>query len=502
MAQIMAGNAELQEEDDDEVKAHPGDDRGKSAATTPADPKPYYGPLKTVDVFAGIGGFALGLRGFAETTVFIEWASTCQKIIQNGQAQGELAPNAKIYGDVIGCTADTMGLKSIDMITGGFPCQDVSRIGKHKGLNSMRSGLCWQLFRLCDELVPTFLFLENVTALVKHLKKILDELHLRGFDARWTTVAASNLAAPHKRERIFILGCRREGGGGGGGSLTASAATLARKDARYASNAGCFSVARGEEGVVRRETAGEPRWAKGRSAQAKTLAAWRTPSRRQRLTCRRDPKWKARCAALGNAVVPACARAAFMHLVLGDSGRVTLPSTEGSPKEQATAVKLWMDHSETAMAAAIANEGLANAWRSCARLAAGGAAKPKGAKMKPAGVMLNGVIMELQPLALTLPRFLCGSPSLPKGGIALVSKRRTSKSVNQTRPIIKKPFWLKRFATPRHMGWGVSRVLTERSKHDLITQLSFASDHRGSGSHVNSAYVEYMMGFPSGWTKH
>ena len=183
--------------------------------------------------------------------------------------------------------------------------------------------------------------------------------------------------------------------------MTASAAALARKDPRYASNAGCFSVARGEEGVVRRETAGEPRWAKGRSAQAKTLAAWRTPSRRQWLTCRRDPKWKARCAALGNAVVPACARAAFMHLVLGDSGRVTLPSTEGSPKEQATAVKLWMDHSETAMAAAIANEGLANAWRSCARLAAGGAAKPKGAKMKPAGVMLNGVIMELQPLALT-----------------------------------------------------------------------------------------------------
>ena len=52
------------------------------------------------------------------------------------------------------------------------------------------------------------------------------------------------------------------------------------------------------------------------------------------------------------------------------------------------------------------------------------------------------------------------------------------------------------------MGWGVSQVLTERSKHDLITQLSFASDNRGSGSHVNSAYVEYMMGFPSGWTKH
>ena len=101
-----------------------------------------------------------------------------------------------------------MGIKSTDMITGGFPCQDVSNIGQHKGLQSMRSGLCYQLFRLTDELQPTFLFLENVPALIKHLQKILDELHRRGFDARWTTLEAGNLGAPHKRQRIFILACR------------------------------------------------------------------------------------------------------------------------------------------------------------------------------------------------------------------------------------------------------------------------------------------------------
>ena len=473
-----------------------------------------YRPLKSVDAFAGVGGFALGLSGFAEPTAFIEWDRASQKILRNRQAQGELPPSAEIYGDVRGCTGDTMGLKSTDLITGGFPCQDVSRIGKHKGLNSMRSGLCWQLFRLCDELAPTFLFLENVTALVKHLKKILDELHLRGFDARWTTVAASNFAAPHKRERIFILGCRREGGGG---SLTASAATLARKDARYASNACCFSVARGTKlarknarAATARWAAGPvPPWARGRSAQEKVLADWRQPTKRLRVTRNRAPKWKARCEALGNAVVPACVRAAFLHLVLGDSGRVELPSsTAGSLKEQTDAVKFWMKSSETAMAEAIKTEGIETAWRSCARIAADVAlavcdvSEPTSPKMPLAGVMLDGVIGELRPLALALPTFLGGSPSLPLGGITLVSNGKRSKSAKQTRPLVQKPIRLQRLATPRHKGWGVSSVLTERSRYDLITQLAFASDRRDNASHVNPGYVEYMMGFPLGWTKH
>jgi len=473
-----------------------------------------YRPLKSVDAFAGVGGFALGLSGFAEPTAFIERDPASQKILRHRQAQGELPPSAEIYGDVRGCTGDTMGLKSTDLITGGFPCQDVSRIGKHKGLNSMRSGLCYQLFRLSDELAPTFLFLENVPALVKHLKMILDELHRRGFDARWTTVTASNFGAPHERARIFILACRREGGGG---SLTASAAGLARKDKRYASSARRFSVARGwglarknARAATARWAAGPvPPWARGRSAQEKVLADWRKPTERLRLTRKGAPKWKARCEALGNAVVPACVRAAFMHLVLGDSGRVALPSsTTGSPNEQMNAVKFWMREAEEAMAEAIKTEGLETAWRSCARLAAGGAlavcdaSAPTSPKMPLAGVMLDGVIGELRPLALALPSFRGGSPSLPPGGITLVSNGKRSKSAKQTRPLVQKPIRLKRLATPRHLGWGVSSVLTERSRYDLITQLAFASDRRDNASHVNPGYVEYMMGFPLGWTKH
>ena len=122
--------------------------------------------------------------------------------------------------------------------------------------------------------------------------------------------------------------------------------------------------------------------------------------------------------------------------------------------------------------------------------------------------MLDGVVTELQPLSSALPQFGDGPPSLPKNGISLVGNGRKSKSTLQTAPLVTKRLRMTRFATPRHGGWGISKVLTQRSKDDLITQFAFASDQPGSGSQrllakgvANPSYVEYMMGFPTGWTK-
>jgi len=201
-------------------------------------------PLKTIDAFAGIGGFALGLEGISQTVAFIEWDQEAQQVLMSSQAKGKLA-SAAIFGDVCGCTRATMGLgrEKIDLMTGGFPCQDVSNMGKMKGLKSKRSGLFYQLLRLCDELKPAFLYLENVPALLKHLRVMLRELDERGYDARWTTLSARNLGAPHYRNRIFILACRR-------GDATAAALGRSQKranDARYASDELCFSVCGGEE---------------------------------------------------------------------------------------------------------------------------------------------------------------------------------------------------------------------------------------------------------------
>ena len=126
--------------------------------------------------------------------------------------------------------------------------------------------------------------------------------------------------------------------------------------------------------------------------------------------------WKWRCQALGNAVVPACARAAFLHLVLGDSGRVSFPCADltlagASSESQADALASWMRGSEDALSAALA-EGLQDVWRSSARaaVAAKGAAPAKATQQLPAGAMLDGEIWELTPLTRSLPQFKPGPP--------------------------------------------------------------------------------------------
>jgi DNA (cytosine-5)-methyltransferase 1 len=97
-------------------------------------------------------------------------------------------------------------LPAIDIIYGGFPCQDISVAGTGAGLAGERSGLVFDLLRLVGECRPRFVFLENVPALaVRGLDRVLLELHALGFDARWTVVSAAEVGAPHLRERIWIL---------------------------------------------------------------------------------------------------------------------------------------------------------------------------------------------------------------------------------------------------------------------------------------------------------
>lgn len=491
-------------------------------------------PLNTIDAFAGIGGFALGLRDFAVPVAYIEWEQDAQKLLKNAQSRGDLE-KATIYGDVCGCTRETMGLRSaqVDMITGGFPCQDVSLMGKQAGLASKRSGLFYQLVRLADELKPTFMFLENVSALVKHLPKVLGELHQRGYDSRWTTLSAGNMGAPHYRNRVFILACRR---GAAPGVCASRLPPARRSDVRFVSDKRKFSVFNGDAASCSSPSSLQPaakrtpssrrfarffastvkvpqckRVGKGRTAQKKMLNAWRKPSTQPRMVkCKGagDSGWKQRCQALGNSVVPVCARAAFMHLLLGDSGRVELPRLESgaTTKQEVDALARWMENSETAMATAV-KEGLQNVWLDSAEAARDATKGATGKRPGQGGVMLDGVITELVPLTSALPQFKNGAPSLPDGGVILAGNGRKSRSVLQTTALVKRQT-IARLATPRFGGWGISKVLTARSKDDLITQLAFASDQPGSGTEAllregcpNPDFIEHMMGYPAGWTK-
>jgi DNA (cytosine-5)-methyltransferase 1 len=94
----------------------------------------------------------------------------------------------------------------VDCIAGGFPCQDISLAGKGAGLEGERSGLWREYARIVAEIRPRFVFVENVAALTaRGLDRVLADLAALGFDAEWLCVRASDVGAPHKRERIFVL---------------------------------------------------------------------------------------------------------------------------------------------------------------------------------------------------------------------------------------------------------------------------------------------------------
>jgi DNA (cytosine-5)-methyltransferase 1 len=161
--------------------------------------------LKTLDLFAGIGGFSLGLEqtGGFETVAFCEKDEKAQAVLKKHW------PNVPVFDDVQILTKDMVydatGV-SVDLITGGFPCQDISTAGKGAGLAGKRSGLWFQFHRLIDEIQPRYALIENVSALrSRGLDQVLWSLAEIGYDAEWHCIPASALGAPHQRDRIWIV---------------------------------------------------------------------------------------------------------------------------------------------------------------------------------------------------------------------------------------------------------------------------------------------------------
>jgi len=124
-------------------------------------------------------------------------------------ADGSIEP-APIWDDIKTLKAEHFDVK-IDIILGGFPCQDISVAGRGEGIvEGNRSGLFYEVLRLAKEIKPTFLFLENVPAIrTRGLDIVIQELTQIGYDLRWTMLSASEIGAPHRRERWFALAYRR-----------------------------------------------------------------------------------------------------------------------------------------------------------------------------------------------------------------------------------------------------------------------------------------------------
>jgi len=150
-------------------------------------------------LFAGIGGIDLGFeRCGMECKWQVEINDYAQKVLEKHW------PAVHRERDIRECSA--RNLQRVDIIAGGFPCQDISYAGLGAGLDGERSGLFFEAIRLVRELQPRAVVLENVAALLtRGLDRVLGTLAEIGYDAEWHCIPAAYVGAPHIRDRVFVI---------------------------------------------------------------------------------------------------------------------------------------------------------------------------------------------------------------------------------------------------------------------------------------------------------
>jgi len=177
--------------------------------------------LKVLDLFSGIGGFSYGLEktGLYETVAFCEVDHKAKLVLQKHWPCVPIFSDVKTLSGYSGHVSETyyksgnsFGLydlemtREVDVIVGGFPCQDISSSGKGVGLEGKRSGLWYEFLRLISLIKPKGVIIENVATLrTKGLDKVLQGLFQIGYDAEWHCIPASYTGAPHERDRVWII---------------------------------------------------------------------------------------------------------------------------------------------------------------------------------------------------------------------------------------------------------------------------------------------------------
>lgn len=158
--------------------------------------------LRVLDLFSGIGGFSLGLErtGGFETTAFCEIDPFCHKVLRKHW------PDVPIFQDVKALTSESLPA-AIDVICGGFPCQDISHAGYGEGIiEGTRSGLWFEIERLIGELRPSYVIVENVAKLLdRGMGIVIGGLARLRYDAEWTIIRGTDVGIPQLRPRVFIV---------------------------------------------------------------------------------------------------------------------------------------------------------------------------------------------------------------------------------------------------------------------------------------------------------
>jgi DNA (cytosine-5-)-methyltransferase len=165
--------------------------------------------VKFLDLFAGIGGFRLGMEstgheciGFCEIDKF---ARASYKAIHDTEGEIELHDITTVTDE------EVRAIGHVDIICGGFPCQAFSVAGARRGFEDTRGTLFFEIARFASILKPKYLFLENVKGLLNHdkgntFKTIIGALNELGYDVEWQVLNSKNFSVPQNRERVFIIG--------------------------------------------------------------------------------------------------------------------------------------------------------------------------------------------------------------------------------------------------------------------------------------------------------
>lgn len=161
--------------------------------------------MNELAIFAGAGGGILGghLLGW-RTVCAVEWEPYAASVLAQRQNDG-LLPPFPIWDDVQ--SFDGRPWRGVvDVVSGGFPCQDISVAGKGAGISGERSGMWSHMARIVGEVRPRYVFVENSPALVtRGLGRVLGDLAALGYDCRWTVLGAADVGAPHQRDRFWLV---------------------------------------------------------------------------------------------------------------------------------------------------------------------------------------------------------------------------------------------------------------------------------------------------------
>ncbi len=169
--------------------------------------------LKVLSLFSGIGGIDIGLEatGGFETVAFCEFDKDCQRVLKKNW------PEVPIFKDVTGTYMGEGGLRDhysisteireVDVICGGFPCQDISFAGARAGIIEGKKSSLWkEYYRIIKEVGPKYVIIENVEYLRKNgLGVVLNDLSRIGYDCEWACLTADAFGLPHQRKRLFLV---------------------------------------------------------------------------------------------------------------------------------------------------------------------------------------------------------------------------------------------------------------------------------------------------------